>query len=237
VIRRARVVAWLAVLTFALTAASAHAQGTTKSERERWVIGYTLGFNRSDFLGALGDSIPHSQVGFGLGLYALFPMRGPFRLRSELLLSNRGGGWDEVVYGIDYTDTTYSTLIPVGTARRTVDLTYIELPVMLSLPLRSQGTVIPHIEGGASAGLRILGGFRGGGTTGDEPINPDDANRFELRWLASAGVDIYGKRGVFGIDLRYGHGISEIYEPSKGPPGVNEAWTLVVSIRPSGSAD
>ena len=108
----------------------------------------------------LGDSIPHSQVGFGLGLYALFPMPGPLRLRTELPLSNRGGGWDEVVYGIDYTDTTFSTLIPVGTSRRVVDLTYIELPVMLSLPLRSQGTVIPHIEGGASAGLRILGGFQ-----------------------------------------------------------------------------
>lgn len=232
--RAARLAALL--LALGLCAAPARAQ-ETRAERERWVIGYTLGFNRSEFLGALGDSLPHSQVGFGLGLFGSFPLPGPFRLHPEFVITTRGGGWDEIVYGIDYSDTTYSTLIPVGTTRRVVDLTYLELPVLLALPLRSSGTWVPHVEGGASASLRILGGFRGGGTTGKEPVNPDDANRLELRWLGAAGVDIHGRRGVFGLDLRYGRGITDIFEAGKGPPGVNEAWTLVISIRPSGSGD
>lgn len=225
--RRAALAAMLAIAALgAPRAASA----------QDWTAGYTLGVTRTQFDGTLGDSIPQSQYGFGFGVFMSYPITRQLALIPEILLTTKGGSFKEPLYITTFvfvdsvlTDTTYYA----GDVRRTMDLTYLELPILLRLSLaRPNASFNPHVQVGVAPAFRILGRFRSGTASGTEPADPDDARRFDFSWITSAGFSLRTRRAAMRFDLRYTQGIANVFDASDAPPGRNQTWSLVFGITP-----
>jgi len=227
-----------AMLVAALAVAAVLATATTPANaapREPWTAGYTLGISRSSFDRTLGDSIPEGQFGFGFGVFATVPVIPRVTFMPEILLTTKGGTFKEPLYltafSIDSTisDTTYYA----GDVRRTMDLTYVELPMIVQLALGRPGASFnPHVQLGVAPSFRLLGRFRSGNFTGTEPADPDDAKRIDFGWIAAAGFNLRTRRAAMRLDLRFTQGIVNAFDAGDGPAGRNQAWTLVFGITP-----
>ena len=200
---------------------------------DSWVMGYRLDITHVGFTGALKDSVPQRPYGFAFGVFASLPTATLFRFQPELVLVVKGGRFDSPVYVADTTTAGADTTFFIGNIHRTIDITYLELPLLLELPLgRSSQRFQPHLQGGFAPGLRLFSRFRNGAYTGTEPINPDKANRFDVSWLAGVGVNVTTRRATLRFDLRYEKGMLNVFTPPHGPPGTNEQWSLGVAIAP-----
>jgi hypothetical protein len=199
---------------------------------DEWVMGYRLDVTHVGFTGALHDSVPQSPYGFAFGVFASLPTRTWLRFQPELVLTVKGGRFDSPVYIADTTSTGADTTFFIGSEHRTVDITYLELPLLLELPIGRSGHYQPHLQGGVAPALRLFSRFRNGAYTGTEPINPDKANRFDIAWLVGVGINITTRRATLRFDLRYEKGMLDVFTPPNGPPGHNEQWSLGVAITP-----
>lgn len=200
-----------------------------------WTAGYTLGLTRSRFGGVLGDSIPDGQYGFAFGVFVSYPVLPRVRLVPEILITTKGGTFHEPVYVLAFaTDSSASdTTIYAGNARRTLDLTYLEAPLVLSASLGVPGgSLVPHVHVGIAPSVRILGRYRSGAPDGIPPADPDDARRFDVSWIAGAGVDLRTRRARMRLDLRYEQGLANVFDRGDAPPGRNRVWGLVFGITP-----
>lgn len=197
---------------------------------QEWTAGYTLGITNTSFDRTLGDSIPQSQYGFGFGVFLSYPILPQLHLLPEILITTKGGTFKEPLYLYEFvTDSTYYA----GDIRRTLDLTYIEAPILLSASLKKPSASFnPHIQIGAAPAFRILGRFRSGNVSGFEPADPDDARRFDLSWIAGAGFNLRTRRAAMRLDLRFTQGIVNVFDTGDGPPGRNQTWSLVFGITP-----
>ena len=221
-----------AVLVCAATfIASAHAATTGPS----WTAGYTLGISRTMFDRTLGDSIPEGQYGFGFGVFADVQIIPRVSFIPEILLTTKGGTFKEPVYRTAYSvDSTVSdTTFYAGDARRTMDLTYIEVPLVVQVALSPTSLSFnPHIQLGVAPSFRLLGRFRSGNVNGTEPADPDDAKRLDFGWIAGAGFNLRTRRAAMRLDLRLTQGMVNTFDTGDAPPGRNQAWTLVFAITP-----
>ena len=217
---------------FALAALFALAPAAPARAQD-WSMGYTLGVTRSDFNAALGDSLPQSTVGFGFGLFFAYPLNSVIRVQPELLISVKGGAFKEPVYGFYYDVDTVLQEIKIGDVKRVMDLTYLELPLIVSASVLGgpSSSFRPHVQAGIAPAFRVLGRFRNS-TTGAEPVNPDDANRFDVSWIGGIGADLRTRRASLRFDLRYTAGMMDVYGEGSGPPGQNQVWSLILSITP-----
>lgn len=200
-----------------------------------WTAGYTLGLTRTQFDGTLGDSIPQGQYGFGFGVFVSYPLTPALRFMPEVLLTTKGGTFKEPIYLTAYsTDSTVAdTTYFAGDARRTMDLTYIEVPLILSLSLtKPSASFRPHVQIGVAPALRILGRFRSGNLLGTAPADPDDARRFDFGWIGGAGFDLRTRRASMRLDLRFTQGVIDVFDAGDAPPGRNQTWSLVFGITP-----
>jgi len=204
-------------------------QGTGEDE---WVMGYRLDVTHVGFTDALKDSVPQRPYGFAFGVFASLPTRTWLRFQPELVLTVKGGRFDSPVYVADTTASGADTSFFIGNVHRTVDITYLELPLLLELPIGRGPKFQPHLQAGVAPALRLFSRFRNGAYTGTEPINPDKANRFDVSWIAGVGVNVTTRRATLRFDLRYEKGMLDVFSSNNGPPGHNEQWSLGVAITP-----
>lgn len=211
--------------------------GAAPARAYEWAAGYTLGISNSSFTGTLGDSIPQSQYGFGFGVFIAWELTPHLRVMPELLLTSRGGTFKSPLFLVAFgNDSTVSdTVYRAGDVRRTLDLTYLELPVIASWSFaRPQAGFNPHLQVGIAPALRILGRFRSGTEPGlgPPPAEPDDARRFDVSWIAGAGFRLRTRRAAMRFDLRLNQGLLEVFDRGDAPPGHNRAFSLVFAITP-----
>jgi hypothetical protein len=123
-----------ACLLLAAAPAPAAAQG------QRFDLGFQLGYSRARFT-ADQVGLDESRSGSLFGLFLGMPLAGPLRAQAELFLAKKGGGV-----------TTAFETVPV---QLSLQLVYIEMPVLARLAIPIGSRLHPTVFGGGSVALNI----------------------------------------------------------------------------------
>jgi hypothetical protein len=137
------------------------------------------------------------RQGWTAGVFATVDVAGPFALRPELNVTQKGtryrAGGDERA--------------PV----RSLELSYVELPVLASVQLSRWGRVTPVLFGGPALGVRV----------GTEGRRHELDRRTEVSVVVGSGVDVRvgeGPLGTLSLDARYQVGVRRVpYRYTFGP--------------------
>jgi opacity protein-like surface antigen len=96
------------------------------------------------------------------------------------------------------------------TDARTVDLDYLQLPVLVSYSLPNVGKIRPYISTGPAGSLRIRSAW-GSAKESTQSTFESKLQRFELSWVASAGVDVPMLGGGARLEARYEYGLTPVF--------------------------
>lgn len=180
-------------------------------------LGFQLGYSRakfSDDQSGLGESRSGSLFGVFLGT----PVAGPLNGQAELFLSKKGGGLSTVVEGV-----------PVQVS---VQLVYIELPLLARLVIPVGGRLHPNVFGGGSLALNIgcdiqaeipgLLAQQACDEAGDVEVTTIDAGA-----VIGAGIEYDWRDSNARLEIRQTIGLREI---SPGDTAKNRAWAILFGI-------
>lgn len=171
----------------------------------------TLGGDDAELVFTLGDQgqeIPiDRRTGFMVGGYALIDFAGPFALQPELLYVQKGA----------QVETEFSFQGQTQTITSTLQLSYLELPVLAKLQVPLSGPVSPNVFAGPSVGINVASSqeTESGGQSESEDV---EVSGTDFGLTVGAGVDVGLGVGTVNVDLRYGLGLSNI--PSEGDASV-----------------
>lgn len=133
--------------------------------------------------------------GLTAGIFATVDVAGPFALRPELNVTQKGtryrdGGGERA---------------PV----RSFELSYVELPLLASVQFPRWGRATPIVFGGPALGLRV----------GTEGRRHDLERRTETSVVVGSGVDVrVGQGRTLSLDARYQIGVRSVaYRRTAGP--------------------
>ncbi len=150
-------------------------------------FGLLGGLNRTTFTGN-GTARIGSRTGFMFGGVTDIPLTKNLSIRPELYFSTKGSQL-----------SVQSSILPLAT----LDLFYLQLPVLVDLHPASEATVRPHLFGGLSLGfpLRCRLDSRDCGET--EGLDP---HTFDASVLVGVEVEFHKT----GIGIRYGAGLISV---------------------------
>lgn len=174
-----------------LAAASADAQSPT--------IGFKLG---ASFSTISGDDIEDVKTlsRFTGGGFMRFDM-GAFGVQPELMYVTKGGKFDEFDPDLGATFT--------GELR----LDYIEIPVLLTVPLMTGPGIAPYLYGGPAFAFEVgcTVAFSGGGFAGsascDEGDDEFDRKKFDVGAMIGGGIAVPAGPGALLLEGRYNFGL------------------------------
>lgn len=87
-----------------------------------------------------------------------------------------------------------------------IKLEYLEIPILVKVGLGSSDVVKPNLFAGPYAGINLnqsSGGLLGSG---------DNVENIDFGGVLGAGLDIEAGSSIFTIDLRYGFGLSNVFQ-------------------------
>lgn len=200
------------VIILAGSASSAFAQ-----ERQ---IGLKAGLNVASvkFEGDSSEGYDESRIGFLAGGFMVLPVTGPLALQIEALFSQKGA----------------QLSITEDNVEATLELDYLDFPVMLRFQGPASGSTRLHFFGGPSMAFRMgarskLAYSGSSFTEGSIDNIEDDIEPFDFGIVAGGGVDI-GRRIV--IDARYSWGLSTINkDTSQGIEMKNRVFSILGGVR------
>jgi len=143
---------------------------------------------------------PDSRTGIMLGVYANYLIAdSPVSIQPEVLYTQKG----------------------FESGNTTVQLDYIEIPVLAKFAFITDGSLTPYVYAGPSVGFNINAerdgdddGILGGGP--DTDID-DQINSTEFSVVVGGGLDF----GRIDLGVRYGAGLTEVFDgPSSAKNGV-----------------
>lgn len=191
--------------------------GAAGQERQ---VGLKAGVNVASivFDGDSTEGYNERRVGFLVGGFAVLPVNGPIAIQVEALFSQKGA----------------KLSVEEENLEATLELDYLDVPVML----RVQGPVLGnnrlHFFGGPSLAFRT--GSRS--KLSDQSFEyaqgsidniEDDIEPFDLGIVAGAGLDI-GRRVV--VDARYSWGLSTVNkDTSDGVELKNRVLSIMAGVR------
>src|SRR5688572_19978012 len=196
------------------------AGGASSALAQERQIGIKAGVNVASlvFDGAEVDSYNDRRVAFLAGGFGVWPLGGPTALQVEALFSQKGAKFSE-----DLDDFEAS-----------LELDYLDLPVLLRIQVPVFGSSRLHIFGAPSVSFRLAARNKAAGTglqfdQGEIENIEDDIEPFDFGIVAGAGVDI-GRRIV--IDARYSWGLSTINkDSSEGIEIKNRVLSFMAGVR------
>lgn len=180
----------LALVLAMLASASAFAQGPT--------IGFKLGPSFSTLSGD-GTEGFETLTKFTGGGFVRFDM-GRFGVQPELMYVTKGGKFDEF-------------FDELGSLSGDLRLEYIEIPVLLTVPLMTGPGVAPYVYGGPAFAFEVgcKVGFDVGGISGSAACDDSDEElerkKFDIGAMIGGGVSIPAGPGALLIEGRYNFGL------------------------------
>jgi hypothetical protein len=142
-------------------------------------------------------SVAGRRQGWTAGVFATVDFAGPFALRPELNVTQKG--------------TRYRAGGEERAPVRSLELSYVELPVLASVQLSRWGRVAPVLFGGPALGVRV----------GTEGRRHELERRTALSVVVGSGVDVRvgeGPLGPLSLDARYQVGVRRVpYRYTFGP--------------------
>jgi hypothetical protein len=184
--------------------------------------GVKLGANLANFRGEFADAAnTKGKLGFVGGPFVAFEFAPHLAVQAEALISMKGAKTTT----IDVNDAG----IEVGSFTSTINVNYLEVPVLLRGTLLSTPRIRPMIYLGPALGFSV------GGTVHDPAPGFGDQKLTDLRPVdvgAAFGIGVGAGMGHrrFLADLRYTTGFSDIYDISGNLASINSVFSLMVGI-------
>ncbi|TVR59286.1 MAG: PorT family protein [Gemmatimonadales bacterium] len=194
------------IVAIVLLPTPAAAQSSSADNGPGWQASVLLGGTYSSLRDVDGVD---GRSGTMAGLSLVFPFMGPLRWQPEALVTSRGADLDR------------------GDG---IELSTLEVPLMLRLGLGQRGNLTPHIYAGPYLAIQLEC------TVEDSSVDcgdrPDiDTNTVDVGGIAGGGVTLRGGPFILTGGLRYGFGVSTLAEFELD--GVTEsarhgAWSIYV---------
>lgn len=187
-----------------------------------WQWGLRVGVGRSRFTGQLGDSLHRAKLGICLGTYGTFEFGRTLALQPELLYVSKGANFD-----VSLNDPSLGNF---GTLDESLDITYLEIPILLHARFPSRGSVQPHFLAGTAVDIKLDSRFRHGRFVGQEGVDPALVHDRDLSVIVGAGLAWRTPAGPVSFELRFTAGTTDVLRGSGTPRGRNNTWTITVGI-------
>jgi hypothetical protein len=180
-------------------------------------LGFQLGYSRARF-GADQSGLGESRSGSLFGVFLGTPVAGPLSAQAEIFLAKKGGGLSTVVENI-----------PIEVS---VQLVYIEFPLLARFAIPLGGRLHPNLFGGGSVALNIgcdiqaevpgLLAQQACDEAGDVAVNT-----FDVGAVIGAGLEYDWRHSSVRLEIRQTIGVREV---SAGDPAKNRAWAILFGI-------
>lgn len=180
-------------------------------------VGFQLGYSRARF-SADESGLAESRSGSVFGVFVGAPLAGPLNAQAELFLVRKGGGLSTVVDDI-----------PVDVS---VQLVYIEMPLLARFVIPLGGRLHPNVFGGGSVALNIgcdiqaeipgLLAQQACDEAGDVSVTALDFGA-----VFGAGIEYDWRDSNARIEIRQTIGFREV---SSGDTAKNRAWAVLFGI-------
>ena len=208
-----RTVAWFFALALLIPAA-AGAVGIEK--------GVKAGVNLANFHGEFADiADPKMKAGFAGGPFVAFGFAPDLAIQIEALLSMKGAKLTS--------EETDRAGHPLGEFDTFVNLTYLEVPVLLRGTLLRTAPVQPMYYLGPTIGISLGGKVRSD-APGRLEYDLEDLNALDLGIALGAGVgfDLGGKKVL--TEIRYTTGFTDIYDLEGNFDSINHVFSLTAGL-------
>lgn len=196
------------------------AGGASAALAQERQIGLKAGINVASlvFDGDEVDSYNERRIGFAAGGFGVWPLSGPTAIQVEALFSQKGAKFSEESEDL----------------AATLELDYLDIPVMLRVQGPAIGSNRLHFFGGPSVSYRSAArsklayeGFDFDEGSIDNIEN--EIERFDFGVVAGAGLDI-GRRIV--VDARYSWGLRTVNkDTSEGVKIKNRLFSIMGGVR------
>ncbi len=180
-------------------------------------LGFQLGYSRARFSNDQ-SGLAESRNGSLFGVFLGTPVAGPLNAQAEIFLSKKGGGLSTVV-----------ETVPIQVS---VQLVYIEVPLLARFVVPLGGRLHPNVFGGGSLGLNIgcdiqaevpgLLAQQACDEAGDVSVNT-----FDFGAVIGAGFEYDWRDSNARLEIRQTIGLREV---SPGDTAKNRAWAILVGI-------
>jgi hypothetical protein len=187
------------------------------AQTEHSDLGFQLGYSRARFSGDQ-SGLGESRSGSLFGMFVGTPVAGPLTAQAEIFLAKKGGG---------LSTTVDNTLVEVS-----VQLVYIEVPLLARFIIPLGGRLHPNLFGGGSLALNIgcdiqaeasgLLAQQACDEAGDVAVHTID-----LGAVVGAGFEYDWRDSNLRVEIRQTIGLRTV---SPGDPAKNRAWALLFGI-------
>ncbi len=151
---------------------------------------------------------PGNRTAWMAGAFVEFPLAKNLALQPEAIVSTKG-----------------ATLSPGGSASVSINLTYVDVPVLLRLDVPTNGRTVPFVYAGPNVGflLRAKAVATFGGSKSEEDMKKDMKST-EFGVALGGGV----RFGSFLVEARYLQGLTNVARLDSGETG--KATTRVFKV-------
>lgn len=185
------------------------------ASRPRFGLVAGMNFATLDFDDPSTDELVETKVGLAVGGVAQFPFSPVMSFESGALLSQKGARYD---------------LDGLGGGEASVDLTYLEVPVLLRFHVPTAGSMRPMFGVGGAVGFLLSAKAKFEGDTEDIE---DDTSNVDVGLAVGAGLEFSLGGAAAIVEGRYTHGLSNIAEDSADADTVevkNRVLTLLAGV-------
>jgi hypothetical protein len=180
-------------------------------------LGFQLGYSRASFSSDVGG-LSESRSGSLFGVFVGAPLAGPLSGQAELFLAKKGGGLSAVVN---------NTPVQVS-----VQLVYLELPLLARFAIPVGGRLHPNLFGGGAVALNIGCDIQAEIPGVLEQEACDEAGdvsvtTFDLGYVFGAGIEYDWRDSNARIEIRRTIGVRDV---TAKDPTQNRAWALLFAI-------
>lgn len=155
--------------------------------------GLGIGLNLSGLHGTTVSQEASRKLGFTIGGFITYSLSNSFAIQPEIYYAMRGAKMKEHYYGA--TSISYS-----------VNLSYLEIPILARLRFSTQGKIIPQVFGGPFFSITLSGKEKGDGWEN----NIQDLRGYDYGLVFGGGIIFpLGQRNLR-VDIRYNVGLATI---------------------------
>jgi opacity protein-like surface antigen len=157
-----------------------------------------------------------SHTGYSLGGFFGYRQYKTLGLQMELLLASKG-------YEIPKTISYDSSGNPAGTAKVTVMIDYLEVPILAKFSLPLNGKAIPYLVAGPYAALSMREKLRVQDTAATLVTDLGNSEKNDVGLIFGAGVDLKAGNGKIFFETRYEIGFLPVI---KNEHHKNRVWSF-----------
>ena len=206
--------AWLLLLLIVVSVGEAHGAPL------RW--GFRGGLSAANFGGGISELLASdARLGADVGFVLAFPLAPGFSIQSGAGYLNKGARFTS-----EATDPLGN---PTGTFDSVWKFDYVEVPVLLRADVFRAARVVPYLEAGPSAGIRLKGRFATKGAVVPDVELTSDMKTLDLGYTLGAGLQMAAGVGQVGVGVRFTSGFDDLYDLDNNLSFINRTWTFAVT--------